>query len=68
MNLRQNLDDSLRAEYQRSDFGEMVRGKYAAAQPPFAEMVYLLLACLGEDEGLKFLHHPPCVNNPEAQS
>ena len=24
---------------------------------PFAELVRLLLACIGEDEGLKFIHH-----------
>jgi len=55
-NIRQDLGDSLRPEYERSDFGEMVQGKYAATPPPFAEMVRLLLACIGEDEGLKFIN------------
>lgn len=56
-NLRQNLDDSLRPEYKRSDFGEMVRGKFANSQLEFAELVGLLIACIGEDEALKFIHH-----------
>jgi len=58
-NLRQNLDDSLRPEYKRSDFGEMVQGKFADTQLEFAELVSLLIACIGEDEGLKFIHHSP---------
>lgn len=56
-NIRQELDDSLRPEYRRSDFGEMVQGKYATTQLEFAEFIRLLLACIGEDEGLKFVHH-----------
>lgn len=56
-NIRQNFDDSLRPEYRRSDFGEMVQGKSATTQLEFAEFVRLLLACIGEDEGLKFIHH-----------
>ncbi len=56
-NVRQDLDDSLRPEYRRSDFGEMIQGKHATTQIEFAELVRLLLACLGEDEGLKFGHH-----------
>ena len=56
-NIRQDVDDSLRAEYTRSDLGEMIRGKHAAAHIEFAELVHLLLACIGEDEGLKFTHH-----------
>ena len=56
-NIRQDLNDSLRSEYKRSDFGEMVQGKYAATQLEFAELVRLLLACIGEDEGLNFVHH-----------
>lgn len=55
--IRQNLDDSLRSEYKRSDFGELVQGKHAATQLAFAELVRLLLACVGEDEGLNFVHH-----------
>ena len=56
-NLRQEDGDSLRREYRRSDFGEMARGKYATTQLEFSELVRLLLACIGEDEGLKFDHH-----------
>jgi hypothetical protein len=56
-NIRQNPGDSLRSEYKRSDFGEMVRGKYAVTQLEFGELVRLLIACIGEHEGLKFVHH-----------
>jgi len=35
----------------------MVRGKYAVTQIEFAESVRLLLACLGEEESLTFIHH-----------
>jgi len=56
-NVRQDFDDSLRPEYRRSDFGEMVQGKHATTQLEFAEFVRLLLACIGENEGLKFVHH-----------
>jgi uncharacterized DUF497 family protein len=55
--VRHDLDDTLRAEYRRSDFGEMIQGKHATAQIEFAELVRLLLACIGEDEGLKFINH-----------
>jgi len=53
-NIKHDLDDSLRPEYHRSDFGEMIQGKHATTQIEFAELVPLLLACIGEDEGLKF--------------
>ena len=56
-NIRQDLEDSLRPEYRRSDFGEMVQGKYAAIEIDFAELVRLLIACISDDEGLKFSHH-----------
>ena len=56
-NIRHDLDDSLRPEYRRSDFGEMIQGKHATTQIEFAELVRLLLACIGEDEGLKFISH-----------
>lgn len=56
--IRQDLGDSMRPEYKRSDFGEAVQGKYAATQLQFAEVVCLLLACIGEDEGLKFISQP----------
>lgn len=55
--IRQDFDDSLRPEYKRSDFGKMVQGKYATTQLEFAELVHLLLACIGEDEGLTFAHY-----------
>jgi hypothetical protein len=58
-NLRPNLDDSLRPEYKRSDFGEMVQGKFANTQVAFAELVSVLIACIGEDEDVKFIHHSP---------
>src|SRR4030095_9276454 len=58
-NIRQDLGDALRPEYKRSDFGEMVIGKYARTQLEFAEMVHLFLTCIGEDEGIKFTHHSP---------
>ena len=56
-NIRPDFDDSLRAEYTRSDFGEMVQGKYATTQVEFAEFVRVLLSCIGQDEGLNFVHH-----------
>ena len=58
-NIRRDLDDALRPEYKRSDFGEMVTGKYALTQVEFAEMVHLFLTCIGEDEGIKFTHNSP---------
>lgn len=61
-NIRQDLDDSLRREYHRSDFGKMVRGKFATTQLEFSELVPLLLACIAEDVGLKFKHHSPGNN------
>jgi hypothetical protein len=56
-NIRQDSEDSLRPEYRRSDFAEMVKGKYARTQLEFADLVRLLIACVGEDEGLKISHH-----------
>ena len=56
-NIREELDDSLRPEYTRSDFGEMIQGKYATTQVDFAELAGLLLACIGEDENLTFTRH-----------
>ena len=56
-NVRQDLDDSLRSEYRRSDFREMTQGKYAYTQLEFAELVRLLVTCAGEDEKVIFLHH-----------
>ena len=56
-NIKQDFDDSMRSEYRRSDFGEMVEGKHATTQLEFAEFVRLLLACIGEDEGVAFIPH-----------
>lgn len=56
-NIKSELDDWGRPEYKRSDFGEIVRGKYATTQVDFAELTALLLACIGEDEGIRFTHH-----------
>ena len=56
-NIKSELDDWGRPEYKRSDFGELVRGKYAAAQVDFAELTALLLAVIGEDDAIKFSHH-----------
>lgn len=53
-NIKRDLDDSLRPEYRRSDFGEMVRGKHATTQ---VELVRLLVACIGEDENLTISYH-----------
>ena len=55
--ISEELDDWLRPEYERSELGELVRGKYAVTQVDFAELVKLTLACIGEDEGLLFEHH-----------
>lgn len=56
-NVRQDFDDSLRPEYSRSDFGEMVEGKYAYTQLQFAELVRLLVSCVAEDEGLDLVQY-----------
>ena len=53
------MDDWLRPEYKRSELGELVRGKYAITQVEFAELVRLLMACIGEDENINFVHHSP---------
>jgi hypothetical protein len=56
-NVRRDFADSLRPEYRRSDFGEMVHGKHATTQVEFAELVRLLLTCAGEDEEVNFVRH-----------
>ncbi len=56
-NIKPEPDDCMRPEYTRSDFGELVRGKYAVSQVEFGELTALLLSCIGEDEGIKFTHH-----------
>lgn len=56
-NLEPEPEDTLRPEYNRSDFGEITRGKYAITQVDFQQLSEALLACLGEDERVKFIHH-----------
>jgi len=53
-NIKPDFEDSLRPEYKRSDFGELVQGKFATAQVDLLELTGLLLTCIGEDEGIKF--------------
>ncbi len=57
--ISEEVDDWLRPEYKRSELGELVRGKYAATQVEFAELVKLSITCVGEDEKLHFEHHSP---------
>ena len=56
-NIEVDPEDTLRPEYKRSDFGEIIRGKYATTQVDFHQLTGALLACIGEDEGIKFIHH-----------
>jgi len=56
-NIKRDLDDPLRPEYRRSDFGEMARGKHATAQVELTELVRLLIACIGEDENLTISYY-----------
>lgn len=56
-NIKADSEDSLRSEYKRSDFGELIRGKYATTQVEFHQLTGALLTCIGEDEGIKFMHH-----------
>ena len=56
-NINSDPEDSLRPEYKRSDFGEFIRGKYATTQVDFHQLTGALLTCIGEDEGIKFMHH-----------
>ena len=56
-NIEADPEDTLRAEYKRSDFGEMIQGKYATTQVDFQQLTEVLLACIGEDEGVNFIHH-----------
>ena len=56
-NVREDLADSLRPEYKRSDFGEMIQGKYATTQIEFGELVRLLLTCISQDEAVTFVHY-----------
>ncbi len=54
---KSELDDWGRPEYKRSDFGEIIRGKYATTQVDFQQLAGVLLACIGEDEGIQFIRH-----------
>lgn len=56
-NIEADSEDTLRLEYKRSDFGEIIRGKYATTQVDFHQLTEALLACIGEDEGMKFSHY-----------
>lgn len=56
-NLRQDTGDSLRSEYKRSDFDKITEGRYARTQIEFAEIVRILIACIGEDNNITFAHH-----------
>jgi uncharacterized DUF497 family protein len=53
-NIKPDFEDSLRSEYRRSDLGELSRGKYVVSQVQFIQLVGLLLACIGEDDGIRF--------------
>lgn len=55
--VKSELNDWGRPEYRRSDFGEIIRGKYATTQVDFHQLTGALLACIGEDEGIQFIHH-----------
>jgi hypothetical protein len=55
-NIKSETDDSLRPEYKRSDLGDLVRGKFGVTQVGFAELTAMLLACIGEDERVKFIY------------
>jgi len=56
-NIDLDPEDTLRPEYKRSDLGEMVRGKYATTQVDFYQLTEAFLACMGDDEEVRFLHH-----------
>ncbi len=56
-NLKSDFDDSLRPEYKRSDFGTLTSGAHATTQVDFQQLASALMACIGEDEDIKFIHH-----------
>jgi hypothetical protein len=56
-NIKEDSEDTLRPEYKRSDFSELISGKYATTQVDFHQLTRVLLTCIGEDEGVKFMHH-----------
>ena len=55
--IKTDSKDSLRPEYKRSDFGELIRGRYATTQIDFHQLVEVLLSCIGEDLGVRFVPH-----------
>ena len=56
-NAKSELNDWSRPEYKQSDFRGLVPGKYATTQVDFHQLTRVLLACIGEDEGVKFISH-----------
>lgn len=56
-NIKPDPEDTLRQDYSRSDFGEVVRGKYATTQVGFHQLTEALLTCIAEDESLTFEYH-----------
>jgi hypothetical protein len=55
--IKSESEDWIRPGYTRSELRGLTRGKYADANVEFSQLVYLLLACIGEDEGIHFQHH-----------
>lgn len=62
-NVKQELGDALRPEYTRSDLGELIQGKFAETRMDFAQVVGLLLTCIGEDEEIQFIFRPSHVSD-----
>src|SRR5436189_4248285 len=58
--IKPEMDDWLRPEYKRSDFGEFARGKYANTKFEFPALVGLILSCVEERENIHFV---PCASN-----
>lgn len=58
-NVEADPEDTLRPEYKRSDFSEVIRGKYATIQVDFHQLTGVLLTCVGEDEDVRFMHYSP---------
>ena len=55
--IKSESEDWIRPEYTRSELGELTRGRYANTHVEFSQLVHLLLACIGEDEGIQFGNH-----------
>ena len=56
-NIEADSEDTIRPRYERSDFGEIIRGKFGTAQVDFHQLTAALLSCIGEDEGVRFMPH-----------